>query len=484
MEIKRIRRFWNCSFRSKSSMVKIFLSFIFVLPCAFESVMGQQWSNGALKVSENKHFLVHENGDPFFWVGNTAWEMARFSKREEVDLFLDNRHKNGYNVILTCALGEVQGITHPNAYGYLPFENKDPLQPVEGYWEHIDYNIQKAMENDIYIALVVTWGTWVQDVKIINDKNAYQFGQWIGNRYKSYPNVVYILGCDREPFKSGSYDYTPVWNKLAWGIKNADSNHLMSYLPKSRSSAFFQESDWLDFNIMQTGHEKLDNPISYQWVWSDYQLTPVKPTIDCEPRYEDHPVNWDNANGFFTDFDARQTAYWSVLAGALGCNYGNRSIISWYTPDYQVKLWYGKPDQYWYEAMNQPGSLDMKHIAALIKSRPMLDLIPDQSIISSANPSDGQHYQAARGDGYALIYNPYGKTFAINLDKISGSRLIGYWYSPRDGSVKRIGTFKQDSHPKTFDPPGFEERGNDWVLVIDDASKKYPEPGRVRTFKE
>lgn len=458
--------------KCKKLFTSIIITIALWLPAA-----GQQWKNGKLTVSENRHFLAYENGTPFYWIGNTAWEMTHFSKREEVDLFMENRHKNGFTVVLTCALAEVQGLTRPNAYGYLPLENEDPLKPVEGYWNHIDYVIRKAAENDIYIALVVTWGTWLHDTKTINDSNAYAFGKWIGNRYKDQPNIIYILGCDREPFVPGSFDDTPVWDKLASGIKETDVNHLMSYLPKSRSSNFFQEKWWLDFNIVQTGHAELDNPASYSWIASDYSMTPVKPTIDCEPRYEDHPINWNDANGFFTDFDSRQTAYWSLLSGALGCNYGNRSIISWYTPDYQATLWYGKPGQYWYEAMNQPGSLDMKHITSLVKSRPLLTMIPDQSLISSFNPDDGSHFQAARGDGFAFIYNPYGKTFNINIGKLPGKKFICYWYNPREGTKQYIGKYKTGKNPVTFDPPGDDARGNDWVLVIDDEAKKYPVPG-------
>jgi hypothetical protein len=451
------------------------------LACSFLSgvMNGKQWDNGRLKVASNNHLLVHENGAPFLWVGNTAWEMIHFSKREEVATFMENRHRYGYTVVLTCALAEVEAMTRPNAYGFLPMLNRDPLQPVEEYWKHVDYVLQKAEENDIYIALVVTWGTWLHDAKIINNENAFSFGQWIGERYKGSPNLIYILGCDREPSVDGQFDDTELWDKLATGIKSKDPNHLMSYLPKSRSSSFFPDSKWLDFNIMQTGHEKFDNPASYLWVESDYRLTPAKPTIDCEPRYEDHPVNWNDANGFFNDFDSRQTAYWSLFAGALGCNYGNRSIISWYAPGYQAKLWYGRPGQYWFEAMDRPGSQDMRHLADLVKSRPFGTMVPDQSIIASAVPEDGSHYQAARGDGFAFIYNPYGKTLSVYLNKTGGSRLRCCWFSPRDGSVKYIGRFRSTDIPVSFDPPGSEQRGNDWILVIDDESKKYADPGRI-----
>jgi hypothetical protein len=59
------------------------------------------------------------------------------------------------------------------------------------------------------------------------------------------------------------------------------------------------------------------------------------------------------------------------------------------------------------------------------------------------------------------------------------TRLKCHWYSPSDGSAIYIGTFRPGSFTKSFDPPGAEARGNDWVLVIDDSSKRYPVPGKI-----
>ena len=33
------------------------------------------FSHGKLKVSENHRFLQHEDGTPFFYLGDTAWEL-------------------------------------------------------------------------------------------------------------------------------------------------------------------------------------------------------------------------------------------------------------------------------------------------------------------------------------------------------------------------------------------------------------------------
>jgi hypothetical protein len=49
---------------------------LFLLLClaATASVQaGKPWENGKLKVSDNQRFLMHENGQPFFWQGETGW---------------------------------------------------------------------------------------------------------------------------------------------------------------------------------------------------------------------------------------------------------------------------------------------------------------------------------------------------------------------------------------------------------------------------
>ena len=44
-----------------------------------------------LKVSDNHHFLVTENGTPFFWLGDTAWEIFHRLTREDAERYLENR---------------------------------------------------------------------------------------------------------------------------------------------------------------------------------------------------------------------------------------------------------------------------------------------------------------------------------------------------------------------------------------------------------
>ncbi|HMR82135.1 MAG TPA: DUF4038 domain-containing protein, partial [Niabella sp.] len=102
-----------------------------------------------LKVSENKRYLVTEDGKPFFWLGDTAWELFHRLDKKEADLYLENRAALGYTVIQAVALAELDGHTDPNPYGHLPLIDLDPARPAvkagadNDYWDHVDYIVQK-----------------------------------------------------------------------------------------------------------------------------------------------------------------------------------------------------------------------------------------------------------------------------------------------------------------------------------------------------
>jgi hypothetical protein len=119
----------------------------------------------------------------------------------------------------------------------------------------------------------------------------------------------------------------------------------------------------------------------------------------------------------------------------------------------------------------------MRHVRALIESRPFLSRVPDASIV--VNPLDGaDHISATRGDGYLFVYSAQGRRFSVRRGKISGDRLKAWWYNPRSGAPQAAGEF-DNQQEREFVPPS-EGFGSDWVLVLDDASKSFPAPGAVR----
>jgi len=83
-----------------------------------------------LRVSDNRRFLVTNDGRPFFYLADTAWELFHRLNREQAVKYLDTRAAQGFTVIQAVALAELDGITVPNAYGKLPLVDGDPARPA------------------------------------------------------------------------------------------------------------------------------------------------------------------------------------------------------------------------------------------------------------------------------------------------------------------------------------------------------------------
>jgi len=452
-----------------------------IITLLFLSTLAQaQYKNQRLKVSDNKHFLVHEDGSPFFWLGDTGWELLHRLDRENAEKYLKKRAEQGFSVIQAVALAEENGLKDPNPYGEIPFVDLDPTKPNEKYFQHLDYVIDLAAKYGIFIALLPTWGDkvekqWGQGPVIFNSENARVYGEWLGKRYKDKKNVIWVNGGDREPMPG----HILLWRRLAEGIiagVGNKENALITFHPPGgrASSEWMHNEEWLDFNMLQTGHCR-DVDV-YARIAKDYNLVPTKPTMDGEPIYEDHPVCFNaKENGISTDTDLRKSAYWGVFAGGHGHTYGCHDVWQMFSPD---KNPVNNPRRPWYDALDMIGANQMKHLKNLMLSRPYLTRIPDQSIIVGENKSGAEYVVATRDQSgsYVMVYIPVGMVVKIDLSKLSGNTIKVSWYNTKDGSVVKGPDITKKSMQE-FTTPTLG-KGNDWVLVLDGDSKKFNEPGK------
>lgn len=439
-----------------------------------------------LRVSENKRFLVKEDGSPFFYLGDTAWTLFQRLDRKEADRYLEDRAGKGFTVIQAVALSEFDGLTVPNSYGELPLINGDPSRPNDLYFKHVDYVVEKAESLGLHVGLLPTWGDkvgplrWGTGPEAFTPENASRYGEFLGRRYRDQP-VIWILGGDRNPENER---HRTIWRTMAGGLDKGDGgDHLMTYHPQggASSSSFFHDEPWLDFNMLQSGHSARDID-NYHGIAHDYGLVPARPCLDGEPCYEDHPVNWDPDNGYFEAYDARKAAYRALFAGAHGHTYGGNGVFQFWKP--------GQPDRFnvrrpWDEAISLPGAAQMQHARRLLESRPFLVRVPDQSLVDGHEgqplPDTGtgtDHVSATRAEdgGYALVYSASGRVITVDLGKLSGRTVTAHWYDPRQGTPLVIGQFPTGAQ-RQFTPPS-SGADNDWVLVLDDAARQLAEPGR------
>jgi len=437
---------------------------------------GSPSSSEDLKVAPNHRYLMYADGRPFFYLGDTAWELFHRLTLRESETYLEDRRLKHFNVIQAVVLAEPDGLNTPNADGERPLIDNDPLKPNEAYFRHVDAVVDMARGKGLFIGMLPTWGdkvvkAWGVGPVVFNAQNARSYGLFLGKRYRDRQNIIWTLGGDRD----GS-GHEQVWDAMAAGLKEGDrGRHLITYHPNGErsSSEWFQSESWLDFNLAQSGHGHRDGP-NYSMVTKDYNLTPIKPAIDGEPPYENHPVAWKPEEfGWFNDYDVRQAAYWAVFAGAAGHTYGCNDVWQFKTSE-RAPLSLARGE--WTSSLNLPGAGQMQYVRRLVESRPYFSRIPDQSLLPSPQPDGADHMQATRGDGYAFVYFPQGNPAAVNTGKVAVGRIHAWWYDPRTGAAQSIGilTGKID---QVFTPPATPSRGNDWVLVLDDATRKFGPPG-------
>jgi hypothetical protein len=435
----------------------------------------------SLQISENKRFLVTGDGKPFFWLGDTAWLLFGRLTREETNVYLDDRKKKGFNVIQAMLLHDVpsrnvyrdSSVIRADVGRPAITEGNDPKDSLAyDYWDHVDYIIQQAAKRGIYMALVPIWGTNVKDKKVKNEA-AGKYAEFLAKRYKDQWNIIWLNGGDI----MGSVE-NKVWITIAETLRQYDPNHLITFHPRGRtsSSEWFHNANWLDFNMVQSGHKRYNQdtvkkeknhfgPDNWKYIEIDYKLKPVKPTIDGEPSYEDIPHGLhDPKEPRWTAADIRRYGYWSVFAGAFGYTYGHNSIMQMYKKTDKEPA-YGPHDE-WNIAINADGAKQMVHLKNLILSRSYFDRVPDQSLIAGKNGEKYNHLVATRGTDYIMVYTYTGADFSLNMGKIPGASVKATWYDPRTGK-SRIFAELNNAHIQSFNPPGEPKDGNDWVLILD-----------------
>ena len=441
-----------------------------------------------LSVSANRRFLQHADGSPFFWLGDTAWLLFTRLDRAQTTRYLDDRRAKDFTVIQVMVLHEADDRA---ANGAAALVDGDPGRPrttpgdsptdpdAYDYWDHVDWVVQQAAARGIYVALVPAWASVVNAGRL-NAGNVAAYATFLARRYRGAPNVVWLVGGDA---KGG--EHLDVWNVMGRTLRAEDSGHLISFHPFGRmqSSTWFHGEAWLDFNMFQSGHrtyeQDTDSPKrfgedNWRYVLDDYAREPAKPVLDGEPSYENIPQGLhDGTQPYWTAADARRYAYWSVFAGACGHTYGNNAVMQFHAPDAGEGSY--SPRNTWTEALNDPGAGEMRHLAVLMRSRPYFERTYDPSAVVEGSGTRHAFVIATRGRDYEFIYTYTGAPFVVRLGTLSGSRLNGWWYNPRDGRAQPAGSFANEG-TRRFVPPGTPAEGHDWVLVLDDASRGYEVP--------
>jgi hypothetical protein len=444
---------------------------------AAQSGFSQSKNLPKLKVSKNQHYFTTEDGKPFFWLGDTGWLTFGKLDREGVNKYFQDRKAKGFNVVQIMVLHNINAV---NVYGDAALVNEDVSKPLTtpgnnfnnaaeyDYWDHIDYVLDVAQKNGIYVGMVPVWGTNISSKNSkVSKEQAIKYAKFLANRYKNRTNIIWMNGGDTH-----GNEFKDIWNAIGSTLKTNNPNQLVTFHPFGRtdSSDDYHTATWLDFNMFQSGHRRYDQDTlpgsfkedNYKFVQRDLTLKPTKPTLDGEPSYEGIPHGLhDTLQPLWKASDVRRYGYWSVFAGAAGYTYGHNAVMQMFRkgdkPAYGNKV-------LWYDAINAPGAGQMVYLKKLMLEFPYFERVTDQSLVT--NQGEKHDYIAAtKGKNYALIYTYTGRKIAVAMGKIAGDKVAATWYNPSNGQKTKIGIFANKG-VQEFQHSGSKEDVNDWVLIL------------------
>ena len=270
-----------------------------------------------LKLSDNGRYLEDQNDQPVFWSGDTAWSLIVQGTVEDINVYLSNRQQKGVNVILVNLIDHRFGTYAPsNIYGDPPFTSDPFTTPNEAYFAYADYAISSAAEkgmavllDPLYLGYACNYDGWCAEIQTATISDMESWGQYVGNRYVNFDNIVWVIGGDVDPT---DYNLEEKVTAFIDGLQSADTRHLITAHNARGQMAVdpWPGASWLTLNNIYTTYDT-----TYQSGQTAYEISPAIPFFQIEGYYEnEHSM---------TNQQLRAQAYWTVLTGGMGYIFGN-----------------------------------------------------------------------------------------------------------------------------------------------------------------
>ena len=429
-----------------------------------------------LKVGVTGRYLVDQLNVPFLLTGDSPQALIVNLTEADADGFFADRQAAGFNAVwinLLCATytgGRADGSTYD---GIVPFTTPGDLAtPNESYFARVDDMLNLAAQHGLTVFLdPAETGSFLSVVSGNGVAKSRQYGRYLGTRYRSFDNIVWMSGNDFQSWSNPSDD--AVVEAVALGIRDTDDRHIHTVELDYPVSGSLDDPTWAP--IIQLNASYTYYP-TYAQVLTDYDRPNALPTFLVEANYEfEH-----NAADLGTPQILRRQAYWSLLSGAAGQFYGNRYTWPFISG--------------WQDNLDTPGSAQMGYVKFLFAPRPWYDLIPDQThtvvtagvgtYADSGALGDSDYLTAARTPDGALVaaYMPTSRTITVAMSSLAAPAYAS-WYDPSNGTFSAIpGSPLANTGTRTFTPPGANGDGDgDWVLLLEASVPPDTTPPSVPT---
>jgi hypothetical protein len=414
-----------------------------------------------LKRSPDGRRLVDQHDVPFLLTGDSPQALIANLSETEAATYLAIRQAQGFNTVWINLLCDTytgcrgDGSTYD---GILPFTTPGDLStPNPAYFRRADDMIRLAAQHGMVVFLdPIETGGWLDVLRGNGVAKDRAYGSYLGNRYKNFPNIVWMSGNDFQSWRTASDDAAA--QAIAQGIAAVDRNHLQTVELDGPLSESLQDPTWAPIIGLDAAYTYFP---TYAEVLQAYNHGTM-PVFMVEANYEDEH-NYDDQG---SPLILRRQEYWTMLSGATGQIYGNHYVWPF--------------SKGWQSNLNTPAVRQLQYCMSLFSSRQWYNLVPDQShrVVTAGygtfngggNLIGNDYATAARTpDGsLTIVYLPTRRTITVDMSRLAGPARAR-WYDPTSGTSSAVaGAPFADRGSRLFTPPGNNSAGDgDWVLVLE-----------------
>jgi Protein of unknown function (DUF4038)/Domain of unknown function (DUF5060)/Putative collagen-binding domain of a collagenase len=477
--------------------------------------------HGRIRVRADRRRFEHADGTPFFWLGDTQWQMftTKFDYPAEFATLESDREQKGFSVVQAVA-GPLSGFLEEEAWhadqhndGGTPWlEGWSTINPA--YFDDVDRKVAGLVEHGMVPCLVGMWGYWLP---IMGRDRVERHWRYLVARYGALP-VVWCLGGEvqmpsyvnqregGDALIADTREQAEGWTQLARLVRRIDAHrnlitthpaatdHMPGAVPdelppgvrtiSGSGRSVLLHDDALDFDMLQPGHfgyQMLDTMVDV--VNAALRQDPPMPVVNGETNYE------GIAGSCWSDLQRFQ--FWTTMAdGAAGYTYGAAGIWQFWSVDSFSKggdseLMEDAGGGPWQEVMHLPGSTELGIGKRFFESMPWHQFEPI---------SEPEAEKRGRGSSFACgipgVVSVYYIPSGLEPDHLCGIlhggerrnfwwRLVlpievpdgefeAYWFDPRTGEEQAIGPVVPEDGSWT--PPA-KPSLLDWVLVVVDRTR-------------
>jgi len=420
------------------------------------------------------HHFQRQNGDPFWFLGDTAWALYTDTlqeghNRETAQHYIETRAAQGFNVLHSMLLSEAgDGNSGGPPWHDLPAERLNPA-----YWQEIDCRVAYANAKGMVCGLALAWGdkqkkepyAWRRFPSLAARK---RYARYIAARYGAYDVYFIVSGewhAEIRTRPSSEQAVRAEFIEIGNCLHAADAHQRMIAIHPMTSHGSvreFNRAQWMSFGDYQQNYQRLHERMLNSRVFN-------KPMVNSEYGYflrdrdGDGVPDKDNS----TSLEAMRHATWDiVMAGAY--------VVTGFGTTY----FGGHRDPGLFNvdaAQNDPWERQIAYVKQFFTGIEWWQLEPHDELLRCPTPrmNDTRELKRTRpprmvywclaqpGRQYLLYVRGMRQPVTLSLEGTTASLRVRL-YNPRTGGYTDLGsTIPWEDY--SFHPPGTE----DWVVVLD-----------------